>query len=83
MVTKGGKTPYVPTDELERLGYDVIIFASDAQRAAIFAMRRVLQELRNTGTTEFFADMVHFQEREGIINTAYYQQLQERYLRLD
>ena len=83
MVTKGGKTPYVPTDELERLGYDMIIFASDAQRAAIFAMRRLLQELRNKGTTEFFADMVHFQEREGIINTAYYQQLQERYLRLD
>jgi carboxyvinyl-carboxyphosphonate phosphorylmutase len=83
MVTKGGKTPYVPTDELERMGYDIIIFASDVQRAAIFAMRRLLQELCNKRTSEFFDDMVHFQEREGIINTAYYQELQERYLRLD
>jgi carboxyvinyl-carboxyphosphonate phosphorylmutase len=83
MVTKGGKTPYVPTDELERMGYDMIIFASDVQRAAIFAMRQLLQELSNKRTTEFFDAMVHFQEREGIINTAYYQQLQERYLRLD
>lgn len=83
MVTKGGKTPYVPTAELERLGYDIVIFASDVQRAAIFNMRRVLQELRNTGTGEFFPETVGFQERESIINSDYYFQLQERYLRLD
>ncbi len=83
MVTKGGKTPYVPTAELERLGYDIVIFASDVQRAAIFNMRRVLQELLTTGTGEFFPETVGFQEREGIINSDYYFQLQERYLRLD
>jgi 2-methylisocitrate lyase-like PEP mutase family enzyme len=83
MVTQGGKTPYVPTDELERLGYDIIIFASDVQRAAIFGMRRLLQELHEKRTGEFFSDTVGFQEREGIINSDYYFQLQERYLRLD
>lgn len=83
MVTKGGKTPYVPTAELERLGYDIAIFASDVQRAAIFNMRRVLQAMRESGTGEFFPDTVGFQEREGIINSDYYFQLQERYLRLD
>jgi carboxyvinyl-carboxyphosphonate phosphorylmutase len=83
MVTKGGKTPYVATDELERLGYDIVIFASEAQRAAIFAMQRLLKELRVQRTAEFFEDMVHFQERERIVNTAAYLQLQERYLRLD
>ena len=64
MLTKGGKTPYVPTDELGRMGYDIIIFASDVQRAAIFGMRRLLQELRETRTGEFFAETVGFQERE-------------------
>ena len=53
MVTQGGKTPYVPTDELERMGYDIIIFASDVQRAAIFGMRRLLQELREKRTGVF------------------------------
>ena len=48
MVTQGGKTPYVPTDELERMGYDIIIFASDVQRAAIFGMRRLLGVARET-----------------------------------
>ena len=80
MVPKGGKTPYVPTDELERMGYNMMIFASDLQRAAIFAMRRIAQELKSARTTEFFDDVVTFQEREQVVNTAHYLQLQEQYL---
>jgi hypothetical protein len=53
------------------------------QRAAIFGMRCVLQELRAKRTGEFFPDTVGFHEREGIINSDYYFRLQERYLRLD
>ena len=68
---------------LERMGYDIIILTSDVQRDAIFGMRRLLQELRVKRTGEFFPDTVGFQEREGIINSDYYFQLQERYLRLD
>lgn len=83
MVTKGGKTPYVPTADLDRMGYNIILFASDVQRAAITAMQRVLHELHEKRTTEFFDDMVTFQERERIVNTAHYLQLQERYLRSD
>ncbi len=82
MVCKGGKTPYVPTDELERMGYNIIIFASDVQRAAIVAMQRLLRELHDKRTAEFFDDMVTFQERERIVNTAHYLQLQEQYLRM-
>jgi methylisocitrate lyase len=83
MVTKGGKTPHVPTDELERIGYHIIIFASDTQRAAIFAMQRVLQELKTQGTTEYFDDLVTFQDRERIVDTVHYLELQERFLRED
>jgi carboxyvinyl-carboxyphosphonate phosphorylmutase len=83
MVTKGGKTPFMPTEELERLGYDIVIFASEVQRAAIFAMQRLLRVLYETRTAESFGDVVSFQERERIVNTAHYLQLQERYLRAD
>jgi 2-methylisocitrate lyase-like PEP mutase family enzyme len=82
MVTQGGKTPFVPTDELERMGYDIILFASDVQRAAIFAMRRLLYELHRKGTSEYFEEVVSFQEREQIVNTTHYQELQERFLSL-
>jgi hypothetical protein len=46
-------------------------------------MPRLLQELRVRCTGAFFPDTVGFHEREGIINSDYYFQLQERYLRLD
>jgi carboxyvinyl-carboxyphosphonate phosphorylmutase len=83
MVTKGGKTPFVSTDDLERLGYSIVLFASEVQRAAIYAMQRFLAELQAKRTAGFFDELVHFQERERIVNTAAYLQLQERYLRLD
>jgi hypothetical protein len=73
----------VPTDALERTEYAIIICASDVQRAAIVGMPRLLQELRVRCTGAFFPDTVGFHEREGIINSDYYFQLQERYLRLD
>jgi hypothetical protein len=73
----------MPPDALERIEYAIIIFASDMQRAAIFGMRRLLQELRAKRTGEFFPDTVGFQEREGIMNSDYYFQLQERYLHLE
>jgi len=68
---------------LERMGYDIIIVASDVQRAAIFGVPRLLQELREKHPGAFCAETVSFQEREGIINSDYYFQLQERYLRLE
>ena len=83
MVTQGGKTPYMPTDELEHMGYDIIIFASDVQRAAILGMRRLLQELCAQRTGELCALTAGFQKREGIINSDHYFQLQERYLCLN
>ncbi|MFQ5895421.1 MAG: oxaloacetate decarboxylase [Nitrospinota bacterium] len=83
MVTRGGKTPYVPTDELERMGYAVVIFASEAQRAAVYAIRRLLGELKEKKTTEFYQEMVTFQEREAIIGTASYRELEAKYLSVD
>jgi hypothetical protein len=73
----------VPTDALERIEYDIIICASNVQRAAISGMSRLLQELCAKRTGAFFPDTVGFHEREGIINSDYYFQLQERYLHLD
>jgi hypothetical protein len=52
------------------------------QRAAIFAMQRLFEELRVQRPAACVAEMVHFQDRERIVNTAFYLQPQERYLRL-
>jgi hypothetical protein len=42
------------------------------QRAAIFGMRRLLQEVHEQRTGELFPDTVGFQAHEDSINSDYY-----------
>jgi len=73
----GGKTPMVPTAQLEKLGYAVMIIPSDLQRAAIKAMQNTLAAIKRTGNSaELNEQMVTFKDREKIIET-------EKYLALD
>jgi 2-methylisocitrate lyase-like PEP mutase family enzyme len=72
----GGKTPLVPLDKLQQLGYQLVIIPSDLQRAAIFAMQQTLAAIRQDGDSHALAkQLTSFNEREKIIDT-------ERYLSL-
>jgi methylisocitrate lyase len=76
----GGRTPLVPADELERLGYRLMIVPSDLQRAAIQAMRDVARELRTHGSSQGVAErMVSFRERDQLVGLDRYQALDRRY----
>ena len=69
----GGKTPLVATDTLIEMGYKIIIIPSDLQRAAIKAMQKVLEAIRQQGSSQSLEQMlVSFQEREQIIGTEKY-----------
>ena len=46
-------------------------------------MRRLLRELYDKRTSEYFDDVVSFQEREQIVDSRRYQELQERFLTFD
>ena len=77
----GGKTPLVPSEQLAELGYRIMIVPSDLQRAAIRAMQRAAQVLRQHGSTATIADeMVSFAEREQVIGLAEVEELQRRFL---
>lgn len=77
---EGGKTPLVPASRLEALGYNVVIIPSDAQRAAIKAMQRVLAAIASDGSSASMrGDMVSFAERENLIGTAGYLERSHRY----
>ncbi len=70
---EGGKTPLLPVPRLEALGFHLVIVPSDAQRAAIKGMQRVLAAIARDGSSALMqADMVSFKEREAIIDTASY-----------
>ncbi|MFZ3307803.1 MAG: oxaloacetate decarboxylase [Xanthobacteraceae bacterium] len=77
---EGGKTPLVPASRLEALGYNIVIIPSDAQRAAIKAMQRVLAAIARDGSSASMrGDMVSFAERENLIGTAGYLERSHHY----
>ncbi|HXH82493.1 MAG TPA: oxaloacetate decarboxylase [Candidatus Tectomicrobia bacterium] len=77
---EGGKTPLVPLARLQALGYRVVIVPSDLQRAAIRAMQDVLAAIRRDGDSRTVADrMATFAEREAVVGTREYLDLDRRY----
>lgn len=77
---RGGKTPEVPLPRLRQMGYRLVIVPSDLQRAAIHAMTRALDVLREDGDTGRMAgEMVSFHEREAIVGAEHYDELNRRY----
>lgn len=78
---KGGKTPFVPMDQLQQWGYRVAIVPSPLQLAAVHAMQKLLAGLKAHGSLEPFSDeMISFRERDEIVDLQKYQELERRFL---
>jgi 2-methylisocitrate lyase-like PEP mutase family enzyme len=83
-VFKGGKTPMLPVERLQQLGYRIAIYPSETQRAAIHAMRQALGLLKRDGTTEKMDDaLTTFKERDKVVGLDEWQQLEKQYLALN
>lgn len=76
----GAKTPLLSVQRLKEIGYKVVIIPSDTQRAAIKAMQRALETIQRDGHSGAMADeMASFQDRESIVNTAHFIELDQRF----
>ena len=83
-VFKGGKTPMLPVERLQQMGYRIAIYPSETQRAAIHAMRQALGLLKRDGTTEKMDDaLTTFKERDKVVGLDEWQQLEKQYLTLN
>ena len=83
-VFKGGKTPMLPVERLQQMGYRIAIYPSETQRAAIHAMRQALVLLKREGTTEKMDDaLTTFKERDKVVGLDEWQQLEKQYLALN
>jgi 2-methylisocitrate lyase-like PEP mutase family enzyme len=80
-VFKGGKTPMLPVERLQQMGYRIAIYPSETQRAAIHAMRQALALLKREGTTEKMDDaLTTFKERDKVVGLDEWQQLEKHYM---
>lgn len=55
-MVEGGKTPWLTTRQLEQIGYNLVIYPLSGWMAATAILRKMLTELRETGTTQEFWD---------------------------
>jgi 2-methylisocitrate lyase-like PEP mutase family enzyme len=77
---EGGKTPLIPLARLQALGYRIVIIPSDLQRAAIRAVQEVLAVIARDGSSAALRErLATFSEREGVVGTADYLELDRRY----
>ncbi|MGH8617843.1 MAG: isocitrate lyase/PEP mutase family protein [Burkholderiales bacterium] len=81
-IFEGGKTPAIPAEQLEAMGFRLGIYPSQTHRAAIFAVKEVLQVLKNTGGTEPIEHrLATFMDREDAVDSKKWQALEKKYLR--
>ncbi len=55
-MTEFGKSPLLSRDELEQLGYRMVIYPQTAFRVSMFATGQMLRDLKKTGTQESWLD---------------------------
>ncbi len=53
-MVEGGKTPWLTSSELEEIGFDLVIYPLSGWKAAAAVLRKLMEELRETGTTQQF-----------------------------
>jgi len=83
-VFKGGKTPMLPVERLEKMGYRIAIYPSETQRAAIHAMRHALATLKCEGTTESIdASLTTFKERDRVVDLDGWQKLEKEFMAVE
>lgn len=85
-MVEGGKTPWLTYQELEELGYQIVIYPLTGWMGAAIMMRELMRELKETGTTQGFWQRtgmkMTFQELFGVFDYPKFQELEERYVRL-
>lgn len=76
----GGRTPTLPADELETIGYDVAIYAAEAFRGALKAYERIYEGILEEGSQEGVRDLiVDWDRRNEITGLDRIDDLEKRY----
>ena len=79
-MASSGKTPFLPTEEIERLGFRVVIYPNLIMRAQIHAAQSVLRTLMSTGDMKTMLDKLSgWEERYELLRLPEIQEFEARY----
>jgi methylisocitrate lyase len=75
---EGGKTPFLDAQELDDLGFDIVVFPLTALFSVTDAMESAYETLRREGTTES-VDTVSFDDFEEVIDAESFREREREY----
>ena len=82
MINTGGRglTPKLPLREFEEIGYKIVLHPGVMQRAATFAMREMLADLRDNGNlTRTKNKQIDFNEWFELVGLSEYKAIEKKY----
>ena len=79
-IVAGGLTPMVPREDLEKMGYALVLYANAALQAAVAGMQTVLGHLKAEGSLDGVSDkLAGFAERQRLVNKPHFDALEKKY----
>ncbi|MCX8214092.1 MAG: isocitrate lyase/PEP mutase family protein [SAR202 cluster bacterium] len=78
-MVEGGKTPFLSAPELERLGFDMVVYPLSGLFASTRAIQEMAVHLKKTGTTDDYDTMATFSEFEKVIGLHDYNELEAKF----
>jgi 2-methylisocitrate lyase-like PEP mutase family enzyme len=76
----GGKTPVTPREQLQQLGFGIVLYANAALQSAVRGMQTALSLLKQQGLlNEDPALVTPFNERQRLVNKPLFDELDARY----
>ena len=76
---EGGVTPFLSHQELQEIGFKMVVYPLSSLFTAAQAVSRMLTVLKQTGTTAGFDQMVSFEEFETIVDLPRFQELETEF----
>ncbi|TWH48084.1 oxaloacetate decarboxylase [Sporomusa sp. KB1] len=81
-MVEGGRTPLLLNQELEKIGYDIVIYPTASTYSVCLAVSRLMQNLKQTGTTAGMMDeMIKFTEFNELIGLPQIRELERVYVK--
>ena len=81
-MVEGGRTPFLPVQDLQGLGYDLVIFPTASTYLVTKALTRLMTVLKDTGTTaSLIPEMITFEEFNDLIGLTKIREIENMYVK--
>ena len=81
-MVEGGRTPFLPVQDLQGLGYDLVIFPTASTYLVTKALTRLMTVLKDTGTTaSLIPEMITFEDFNDLIGLTKIREIESIYVK--